>query len=155
MFWSELPLLPHLQRLRAPDTADADAATAEMLQGLEFAEREAFLRLKATKLASIAELLHDRGRDDDYVRAVYRSDLLVFEWAVIEIAAASGDQHLATARVKMLLSQAALTIAMGQQRFSSPAAAIGKVRQVLLWSMMGARESLGWLTMPAQRNAAS
>ncbi len=143
-FFALLPMLPHLELLRCPDRSDTDATTSELLAGLEFPERQAYLRLKASKLAAVAELLRDRS-PADYTRAVYRSDLLVFELAAIDIAAASGDQHLATAKVKMLLAQATLTIALRDRPLTDAAAAINLVRRVLVWCLMGARDHLDWL----------
>lgn len=143
-FFEMLLPLPHLQNLPSPGRADTDAATAELLGGLDFPERQAYLRLKAAKLAAVAELLRDRA-PADFARAVYRSDLLVFELAVIDIAAATGDQHLATARVKMLLAQATLTIALGQRRTADAGAAIDLVRRVLVWCLLGSRDQLDWL----------
>lgn len=143
-FFSMLSLLPHLQALPCPSRADTDAAPAELLGGLDFPERQAYLRLKAAKLAAVTELLRGQA-PTDFARAVYRSDLLVFELAVIDIAAATGDQHLATARVKMLLAQATLTIALGQRGLADPGAAIDLVRRVLVWCLLGSRDQLDWL----------
>lgn len=143
-FLASLPPVPHLQALRCPDRSDTDAATAELLAGSDFPERQAYLRLKAAKLAAVAELLRDRA-PSDFARAVYRSDLLVFELAVIDIAAATGDQHLATARVKMLLAQATMTTAFGQRSLTDAGAAIDLVRRVLVWCLLGSRDQLDWL----------
>lgn len=142
-FFALLPLLPHLQAVRCPNRSDTDATTAELLAGRELPERQAFLRLKSRKLAAVAELLRDRSTGD-FARAVYRSDLLVFELAAIDIAAATGDQHLATAKVKMLLAQATLAIALRDRPIADATAAIDLVRRVLVWCLMGARDHLDW-----------
>ena len=142
IFWSLLPLIPHLESVRCPDTRDAAAGTAEMLGGLEFPERQTFLRSKAATLAAVAELLRASNSQEDYVRAVYRSDLFVFELALIDVAAETGDQHLSTARVKMQLAQAALVSAAGQRRFHDAASAVALVRRILTWALLGSRDQL-------------
>lgn len=145
-FWSLLPLIPHLDDLRCPDEQDAADATAELLAGLELPERQVFLRMKAGKLATVAAALRDLCQPQDQVRATYRCDLLIFELAAIEAAAASGDQHLSTATVKLLLARSALSAAAGQRVFRDAASAIETERQILSWAMMGASYELSWLT---------
>ena len=147
IFWSLLPLIPHLEALRCPDTRDTAAGTAELLGGLEFPERQAYLRTKASTLAAVADLLRAGPSQDDYVRAVYRSDLLVFELALIDVAAETGDQHLSTARVKMQLAQAALASAAGHRRFQDAATAIELVRRILTWALLGTREHIAFIAI--------
>lgn len=146
VFWSLLPLVAHLEGLPCPDVQDADDSTAELMLGVELPERQSFLRVKAGKLAVVANLLKEMGRDQDFVRATYRCDLLVFELAAIEAAAAVGDQHLSTATVKMLLARAALSGAASNHVFLDASSAIDTERQILSWAMMGATEPLPWLT---------